>query len=218
MSKGYTNSHDQHIELWVTLNHLPKLFPCFVPIVESIVHFEVLIIWIKKSLSFHDKFALFLQVILYLLPLVSPDVNRIAALATAKLAPICWQSCSSLHSWNLAKTALSCFTESSHALTATTIFHDKLCAILCYLTPHTVFSIITILTCVLDLILISESRTLRLNFVFTILSLILICLWRLTLRRTLYLSSNLTTLNCFIRVLGASHEHLIVRLIVISVI
>lgn len=57
-----------------------------------------------------------------LLPLILSDVNRIAAMTAAVLAPVRWQACPALISWNLAQTSLSLLAEGFHALAATTIF------------------------------------------------------------------------------------------------
>lgn len=57
---------------------------------------------------------------------VSTDVNRIAPFATAELAPVDRQSCSSLHPWHLTQTALASLGEGLHAIATAPIFHRVL--------------------------------------------------------------------------------------------
>ena len=102
MPQWHSDAHNQHINLAERLDHMTKLLPCLVPLIEACVHLEVFIVRIQQPLPLHHKLALLLQVVLQLLSFVTPDVYWIAALAAAELATVGRKCSASLHAWHLA--------------------------------------------------------------------------------------------------------------------
>jgi hypothetical protein len=99
-----------------------------IPLVVLVHHQEFLVIGIQQPLYLAVVAAVtfLLEFAFDLLPLISSDVNRVAALAAAVLAPVGRESGSTLKPRDLAKAAFARFREGLHAVTAAAILHDEL--------------------------------------------------------------------------------------------
>ena len=101
---------------------------------------QVLLIRIQNPLLLVGVLAFSPQLLLQLPPPVLPDVNRIAAMTPAVLAPMHWQCRPPLQSGHLAQTTLLTYLvnnaylpvlrESFHAVSATPVLHSEVIIVL----------------------------------------------------------------------------------------
>ena len=127
MAHGHAKAHEQGVHRRDGSHHGLELPTSFVPIVVLIEHEELLVVRVEQSLPLAVVLArVLLKLILDLLSLVAPDVDRVAALALAELAARGRQGGPSLEPRHLAQTAFAVLGEGLHAVAAAPVLHYEL--------------------------------------------------------------------------------------------